>query len=323
MSESWLVSFPCDRQRAEAFDGDLPDLSLFDEPSAIVAVEEDEDLDRWRIDVYAPTKPSRAYIDTVAKILKVPAPLPTPERLPDEDWVTLSQQGLEPVQAGRFYIHTDNDPPSNAPGIVNLLVNASQAFGTGHHDTTAGCLQMLDDLRRGGRRYDNIADIGTGTDLLAFAAMHLWPRAYCIASDIDPVSIVVSVENALANNVRIGDGSGQLALVVSDGTTHPAIGARAPYDLVIANILAGPLITLAPALAAITAPGGTVILAGLIERQRADVIRAYRRQGFRVDRRGSGDWPALVLTKRNRLQFRAHHHISGSAGQPPGDFGAW
>lgn len=320
---NWITAFPCNRAEAEALSDEHPALAPFDPPPVIVALEEDEDSDQWRVDVYTRDKPEQALITAIMGLIGSSGDAPQPQELPDEDWVTLSQQGLDPVRSGRFYVHTDNDPRDATPGVVNLTINASQAFGTGHHDTTAGCLAALDQLHRQGRRFSDIVDLGTGTGLLAFAAMHLWPRAAFVASDIDPVSIDVTVDNAVVNHMPLGAGSGQLALVVSDGTQHPFITARAPYDLVIANILAGPLISLAPAIAEIAAPNAKVVLAGLIARQRDDVIRAYRRVGFRVDDRGSGDWPTLVLTKRQSMRANANHRPHGGAGLPPGDFGAW
>lgn len=320
---NWITAFPCNRAQAETLNDEHPALVMFDPPPVIVALEEDEDADRWRIDLYTDGRPDPALIDVVMEIIGLTGAAPTAQKLPDEDWVTLSQQGLEPVRAGRFFVHTDNDAPDTTAGVVNLTINASQAFGTGHHDTTAGCLGALDTLKQQGQRFTDIVDLGTGTGLLAFAAMHLWPRAAFTASDIDPVSIDVTAENAVRNHMPLGAKPGQLALVVSDGTQHPFIAGRAPYDLVIANILAGPLITLAPAIAEITATHGRVVLAGLITRQRDDVIRAYRRVGFRVDQRGSGEWPTLVLTKRHSVRASANHRPHGGAGLPPGDFGSW
>jgi ribosomal protein L11 methyltransferase len=324
MSASWILTLPCNRAEAEALTGDHPALAALEPAPVLVASEEDEDADIWRIDAYFEGKPPKSAVQTIGRLLGISSSsLPKPEKLPDADWVTLSQQGLEPVRAGRFYVHTANDAPDDAPGLVNFCIDAGQAFGTGHHATTAGCLSAIDALKRQGRRFGNIADIGTGTGLLAFAAMHLWPRAFAIASDIDPVSVRVTIENAAANGVPLGTGAGQLMVVVADGTRHPLIMGAAPYDLVIANILAGPLIALAPALAAITAPGGTLVLAGLLAGQRDAVRRAYARAGFRLDRTGEGEWSVLVLSRRQRHGWRRPVRSDGSAGQMPGDFGSW
>jgi len=150
-----------------------------------------------------------------------------------------------------------------------------------------------------------LVDLGTGTGLLAFAALRLWPAARAAASDNDPVAIEVSEENAAINRVRLGRTRGRLELLVAEGMDHPRLQARAPYDLVIANILAGPLIDLAPSVAKTIAPGGRLILAGLLDHQAPAVAAAYRRQGMmmsgRVER---GEWPTLIMRKRRAAPVR-------------------
>ena len=179
---------------------------------------------------------------------------------------------------------------------------------------------MLDRMRRVGMRARNIADIGTGTGLLAFAALHLWPRAHAIASDIDPVAVEISADNARANGVALGSGAGQLALVTAAGADHAAIIGRAPYDLLIANILAGPLIELAPALCALVEEGGTILLAGLLDSQADAVLAAYRAQGMRLaERSDRGDWPTLRLRKRPRIGWKRPQRLrAGARGEAPG-----
>ncbi|ABF52275.1 50S ribosomal protein L11 methyltransferase [Sphingopyxis alaskensis] len=322
---SWIVSFPCTRAEAEALSGEIPALDALDAPPVVVTREIDEDTGLWQLDAYLDDKPDAALLDLLRSL--VPSArdeMPIVERLPDEDWVTLSQQGLEPVRAGRFFVHTSSYSGRLPPGTTPFLIDASQAFGTGGHDTTAGCLAMLDRLARRGGTPRNIADIGTGTGLLAFAAMALWPRARVIASDIDPASIFVTRDNAAVNGVPLGRGGGRLALAVAPGTDHPAIRRRAPYDLVIANILAGPLITLAPDIAAATAPGGHAILAGLIARQMEPVLAAYRAQGFRLaGRGGSADWPCLLLVKRRRYGWRRKERAFHRSDPADASFGNW
>ena len=244
---------------------------------------------------------------------------PLVEALPDEDWVTLSQQGLEAVTAGRFHVRNLASDPEQ-PGQVNILIAASRAFGTGQHETTAGCLTMLDRMRQVGMRFNNMADIGTGTGLLAFAAMNLWPRAHAIASDIDPVAVEISAENAATNGVPLGAGPGRLALVTAAGANHAAIIGRAPYDLLIANILAGPLIELAPSLCALVEDGGTILLAGLLDTQVDAVLAAYRAQGMRLaERTDRGDWPTLRLRKRPRIGWKRPKRLNPAArGEAPG-----
>lgn len=327
---AWQAEFCTHRAAAEA----ATEADLFgDDADApiLVAHEVDEDADDWRITAYFNAKPREAMLRRIARALgRGGGKLPKAQAVEDEDWVAKSQSGFPPVRAGRFFVHTNADAPSDAPsdarGIINFAIPASQAFGTGHHATTEGCLHILDKMQRRGARFANVADIGTGTGLLAFAAQRLWPQACIIASDIDPASISVAAENAAANNIALDSGRGRrgkMRLVIADGTGHPAIGRGAPYDLVIANILAGPLIALAPAFAAIAGDGSRLILAGLIEAQRAAVTRAYARHGFAVTHVRHGEWPVLTLTMRVRHAVRRKIRTSGSAGQPPGDFGSW
>ncbi len=219
--------------------------------------------------------------------------------------MTLSQAGLEPIRAGRFFVHTPAHRDEVPAGAVAFEIDAGRAFGTGQHETTTGCLLALDRLKATGARFSDIADVGTGTGLLAFAAMHLWPAARAIASDIDPVAIEVAEENARLNRIRLGRARGQLELAVAPGLDHGRLKARAPYDLLVANILAGPLIELAPALAAALAPGGRLILAGLLGHQAEAVTAAYRRQGMMAGTPiQRGDWPTLVLRKRKTAGWR-------------------
>ncbi|RZV49255.1 MAG: 50S ribosomal protein L11 methyltransferase, partial [Sphingomonadaceae bacterium] len=182
-------------------------------------------------------------------------------------------------------------------GATSFEIDAGLAFGTGQHATTKGCLEALDRLEQAGASFSNVADIGTGTGLLAFSALALWPEAKAIATDIDPVAVAVSEENAVINQIAIGHGEGQLLLATADGMAHPMIAARAPYDLLIANILAGPLKELAEDFTKALAPGGTVILAGLLDTQAQDVIAAYEERGMTVKESGQGEWRVLVLEK--------------------------
>jgi ribosomal protein L11 methyltransferase len=322
---SWIVSLPCTRAEAEALSGEIPALDALPEAPVVVTCEIDEDVGLWQLDAYMDAKPGAALLELLQSFVpSAKGTKPVVEELVEQDWVTLSQQGLEPVQAGRFFVHTSSHADRIPPGTTPFLIDASQAFGTGGHDTTAGCLAMLDRLARQGPSPRNIADIGTGTGLLAFAAMHLWPRARTIASDIDPASIFVTRDNAEINHVPLGRGGGRLALAVAPGTDHPAIRHRAPFDLVIANILAGPLITLAPDIGAATAPGGHAILAGLIARQMEPVLAAYRAQGFRlVARGGSAEWPCMLLVKRRRYGWRRKERAFHRADPADASFGSW
>jgi ribosomal protein L11 methyltransferase len=286
---SWRATVHCTRAQAEAapeLDRDWPG-----EPPVLVADEPDPAKpDDWLLHAYFEHQPTA---DELALLATLGTSQPEVEGLPESDWVTMSQSGLEPIRAGRFFVHTPTHPP--APDAINFEIDAGMAFGTGQHATTKGCLEALDKLEREGARFTNIADIGTGTGLLAFAALALWPEAKCIATDIDPISIDVTRENAAINGVKVGHGAGELLLAVADGMDSPMLAARAPFDLLIANILAGPLIDLAPNFAKSLAPGGILILAGLLDTQADAVIRAYEMLGISVTERGSGEWTVLVL----------------------------
>ena len=304
---SWKVTLPCTKAEAEALTGDIAPLALLDSPPVLMTSEPDPARpEDWRMDAYFEAAPGP---DDIALLLSlVPSAAgtrPVVEALEEQDWVTLSQAGLEPIRAGRFFVHTPAHRGEVPEGMVPFEIDAGRAFGTGHHETTTGCLIALDRLKASGAVFANLADIGTGTGLLAFAAMHLWPAARAIASDIDPVAIEVAAENARINGVRIGRARGQLELAVAPGLDHARLKARAPYDLLIANILAGPLIELAPSLAGALAPGGRLILAGLLDHQAEAVTAAYRRQGMMAGTSiMRGDWPTLVLRKRKATGWR-------------------
>ena len=298
---AWILTLPCTKTQAEA----ASEAEV--EGAVIVATEEDEAAARWRIDAYFEGEPGAETLAAVRAL--APGAAGTPMPLPDQDWVTLSQAGLEPIREGRFVIHTAAHPVAPAPGGRAFLIEAGQAFGTGHHETTAGCLAMLDVLAAEVERFDNVVDLGTGTGLLAFAALELWPGAYVLATDIDPVAIEVTRANMAANGI------GGVELLVTDGARDLGVGPDIRFDLVIANILAGPLIAMAPEIAGIAAPGATIVLAGLLATQADAVTFAYLQAGCtleRADRRG--DWTILRLTAGER---------AAAATAPPGDRDAW
>ena len=291
---SWRVTLHCSRAEAEALPESDELFPFSDSPPVIVADEPDpKKPDDWRIHAYFADQPTPQELVLLQRLAA--GSNPEVDHLGEDDWVTMSQAGLEPIRAGRFFVHTPVHRGAIPAGATAFEIDAGLAFGTGQHDTTAGCLAALDRLEVAGKRFTNVADIGTGTGLLAFAALSLWPEAKAIATDIDPIAIDVSADNAAINGVRIGHGPGELLLGVADGMDHAVIAARAPFDLLIANILAGPLIELAPAFAASVAPGANVVLAGLLDTQADAVIAAYAVQGMRVVERGEGEWCVLVL----------------------------
>jgi ribosomal protein L11 methyltransferase len=298
MPDSWKLVLPCTRAEAEAIEtaDELPGLA---EQPVILTHEPDPGRpDDWLLEAFFTTPPEKAMIAAIQAMAPSAASRTAQvERVADADWVTLSQAGLEPIAAGRFFIHTAAHARAVPPEAIALHIEASRAFGTGQHDTTAGCLWAIEHLARQGRRFGRILDLGTGTGLLAFAAARVWPRAHVVASDIDPVSIEVAATNAAANRIALGRRAGEVELRVAAGLADRRIAA-APYGLILANILAAPLIAMAPEIARALAPGGSLVLAGLLTTQAADVADAYRRQGLRIDGRDRrGDWTILRLRR--------------------------
>lgn len=284
--DSWKTSFPCTRAEAEAIDAG--DLAI---DAVLMTTEEvEDDVEHWRLDAYTETEPDAAMLAALRALVPSAAEVaPVIEALTVEDWVKMSQEGLEPIREGRFVVHTSAHPVEAPEGGRAFLIDAGRAFGTGHHATTSGCLRMLDAMAD--REFAHVIDVGTGTGLLAFAVAHLWPDAKIVATDIDPAAIDVTRINAVDNHIE------GLELIVADGALSDAITARAPYDLLIANILAGPLVSMAPELAAIADARATIVLAGLLETQREQVVAAFEACGCRLeafDRRG--DWTILRLT---------------------------
>jgi ribosomal protein L11 methyltransferase len=279
---TWKLTLPCTKAEAEAITDDLPELAALEPQPVLMTSEPDPDRpDDWQLDAYFEGKPSSEAILLVRSIVPSAAALPASHCRSRRAGLGDAQPaGLEPIAAGRFFVHTPAHRDHVPPDAIALEIDAGRAFGTGQHETTSGCLVALSRLKGAGLSFGNIADIGTGTGLLAFAAQRLWPLAEVIASDIDPVSIEVSAENAAINRVPIGRARGEVELVVAPGLDHPRLKARAPYDLLIANILAAPLIELAPALSGAIEPGGRLILAGLLQTQAEAVLAAYRRQAL-------------------------------------------
>jgi len=210
--------------------------------------------------------------------------------LPDEDWVMMSLQGLPAVAAGRFVVYGEHEKDKLKPGQIGLWIEAGPAFGTGHHGTTRGCLEALDRLHADGLSPQRILDLGTGSGLLAIAARKLWPEAVILATDIDPESVEETLVNADKNDTP-------LEAVTADGFDHPVFEGRT-FDLILANILAGPLIHLAPEVAKVTEPGGLVVLSGLLEEQADAVTAAYVAQGMELKGREVIEgWGTLVIMR--------------------------
>ena len=304
MSDSWKVTVDCNRRDADAVVDFFDDSEEATPPTIVVSETANsaapELSDAWRVEAYYSSKPTPTTLARLlAQIPSAKQAKPKPERIEQQDSVTLSQQGLEPVRGGRFHVHTPEMGPSNAPNYIDLEIGAGLAFGTGHHETTRGCLEMLDRLRCRGYRAQSMVDLGTGTGLLAIAALKLWPRVYATASDIDPVCHQVVAHNARTNGLDLGQKPGQLAMVIADGLDDDDLKRRAPYDLVVANILADPLIGLSDSICDVITGNGQLILAGLLNNQAVKVADAYRRCGFRLaESLRLGDWTILRMVAR-------------------------
>lgn len=212
----------------------------------------------------------------------------------EENWVALVQRGLHPVRAGRFLIHGSHDREAGQGKRLAIEIDAGQAFGTAHHGTTRGCLIAIDRLAKR-RRWRSVLDVGTGSGILAIAAAKL-SNARILASDIDPVAVAVAEENWLCNGV-----SGKIAGLVSAGVGGCEFRQRAPFDLITANILAGPLLALAPHLAKLTARGGHIVLSGLLDSQAREIKATYRQLGLVLEGKTSLEgWTTVTLRRQSR-----------------------
>jgi ribosomal protein L11 methyltransferase len=300
MADSWKLVAHAPKAKVHAALLAHEEVEEWDPEIVVTGHEVAEDRpDEWVLEAYLPRRPGKADRVSVAALFGERAPALATEKVRQADWVTESQKGVEPIRAGRFYVHTPGHPASTEPGVTSFEIPASQAFGTGQHATTAGCLAMLTAMKRRGVVARNVADIGTGTGLLAFAALALWPRAHAVASDIDPVCAPVVAENAARNGLRIGARPGELAVAIARGMDDPLLRDCGPYDLLIANILAGPLVELAPDFAQAVPPRGNLVLAGLLTTQERAVRATYRAAGFALARRlVNGDWSILWLRRR-------------------------
>lgn len=212
--------------------------------------------------------------------------------VPDRDWVRQSLDGLSPVSAGRFFLYGSHDRERRRAGGIALEIDAGTAFGTGHHGTTAGCLQALDAMLKR-RRPMRILDLGCGTGVLAIAAARATGNAVT-ATDIDPEAVRVTRSNAALNGAR-----GLVKSFVAAGLAHPRIAASGPYDLIFANILARPLAWLSTGLSRALAPGGELILSGITLDQVRWVAAVYRARGLVLKARiRRGEWATLIFERR-------------------------
>ena len=242
-------------------------------PIAVLELDEEKDLHEVSLYAHGDVDPVEARVRDILTGLGLPKPVER-EVLPDVDWVSRSLEGLKPVRAGRFFVHGSHDRAKRHSGDLGIEIEAGLAFGTGHHGTTAGCLEVLEQvvLRE---RPRNALDLGTGSAVLAIALARL-AHIPVLATDIDPVAVRVAAANARLNHVKA-----LVETVTAPGFHHPIFARRAPFDLIVANILARPLMRLAPQMANHVSLGGSLVLSGILDRQRDAVISAYVGQSFR------------------------------------------
>lgn len=289
-----VVRIFADQKRAEDLARIAGEVLPFDEVSVAVSETKPDDP-LWRVDIYAgPNTPPAALEAEVRKALgeQIGDLDVTTESIEDADWVAASLEGLDPVPAGRFLVHGAHDANRVLKNTHGIQVEAALAFGTGHHGTTKGCLLAFDELLKR-KRPRRVLDLGTGTGVLAIAAAKAL-RQGVLASDIDAMSVTIARANIALNGV-----SDRVKVIEANGLAHPYITGNGPYDLVFANILAGPLVKLAPGIAQALAPDGHVILSGLLSHQDRQVRAAYRQQGLVPVRKAVLDnWVTLTLARR-------------------------
>ncbi|MBC7311204.1 MAG: 50S ribosomal protein L11 methyltransferase [Rhizobium sp.] len=262
----------------EALAGEILDLMTVcfgEEDLAIATTEVDEKNDVWEASVYMLADEEDAIRARLEDLFSADFANLEIQRevLPDIDWIAKSLEGLKPVRAGRFIVHGSHDRDKVRVNDLAIEIEAGQAFGTGHHGTTAGCLEVIGEVVRS-RTVRNALDLGTGSGVLAIAVRKL-KRVPVLATDIDPIAVAVAEGNARGNGIVEG-----IEFRVAPGFHSTAFGEYGPFDLIIANILARPLMKMAPQLVAHLAPGGSVILSGILASQRWKVIAAYNGAGL-------------------------------------------
>nr|WP_210388051.1 50S ribosomal protein L11 methyltransferase [Ciceribacter sp. L1K22] len=255
---------------------DLMTLVFEDEGYAIATTEVDEKADRWQASVYLMADEEADIRERLAALLaeEFAGLAIETEVIPDIDWIAKSLEGLKPVRAGRFLVHGAHDRDKVRANDLAIEIEAGQAFGTGHHGTTAGCLEVIDSVMRS-RPVVNALDLGTGSGVLAIAIAKL-AAIPVLATDIDPIATRVARENARKNGV-----AGRIEFATAPGFHSPAFRHHGPFDLIVANILARPLMKMAPQLVGNLAFGGSVILSGILAEQRWKVLAAYNGAGLR------------------------------------------
>lgn len=252
------------------------------------------DGNHWEVMLTTDGKPDFDALHTIANdIVPLPRDAVRGEELPDEDWLLHVHRHFPPITIGKFFIYGSHYEGEIPKDLIALRIDAATAFGSGEHETTRGCMMALQDLHARGFKPQRLLDMGCGSGILALAAIKLWPHVQALCIDIDPESVVVTHRHAALNGC-----SANVIAEAGDGYRAPRVDTMAPYDLVLANILAGPLVEMAPDCARVTAAGGYVILSGLLARQESDVTDAHLAQGLQQgDVHALNDWRALVFHK--------------------------
>lgn len=301
MSDIWCLSGELSVEKARELEANLelvadergdfpPTLSYFEQKNSPL----------WRVEIFFAERPDMGFVEAVIARTGLEGWTHTLDPVEDRDWVSESQKLLAPVEAGRFFVYGSHDADKAKAGSINLQIDAGQAFGTGKHETTAACLEVLDGLA------DEITpktmlDLGTGSGVLALAGQHVWPDMRIVASDIDPIAIEVTADNITVNNGiprAVGGKEAGMALVVAAGLDDPAFTGEKPFDLITANILAGPLVELAGDIEGALAAAGTLVLSGLLVTQEKEVLEPYLARGLvSLGRVEKGEWLALTLRK--------------------------
>lgn len=264
--------------------------NLYPEPTGVGVFEIEDGSGLWEVGAYFTEAPDETEL-ALLQVAFGAKPFAVSE-LPEVDWVSKVKRELSPVQAGRFFVYGSHDADQVPADAEPLLIEAAMAFGTGHHGTTLGCLKALDRLANEGFVGANVADVGCGTAVLGMAAARIWANPV-MASDIDQVAVDVAEANVKANDLV-----DRVLCVEAAGFDHPDLIAKAPFDLVFANILKAPLIMLAPDMGNYIAAGGHAILSGILNEQADEVVAAYQASGFDVHTREEiGEWTTLTLTR--------------------------
>ena len=295
MEPFWKSSFVVPAGAVELFldsvDADALSIAAFE-----LDGEANGDGQLWCVEMLHQEKPDPEDLEVLLEPLAERASLGSVsidiDQVPDADWVKEVQADMPPRIVGRFWLHGSHVNTPAPEGSTPIRLDAGLAFGSGEHATTQGCLQAIDHLARR-RRFRQVLDMGCGAGMLAIAAAKCWP-ARVLAVDVDPVAVEVAAENAVLNGV-----DKQVQALLSEGYADSQIRMHGPYDVILANILAGPLCEMARDLSQVMAADGAAVLSGLLDRQASRVLAAHYGYGlFLRHRIDIGPWTTLVMSRK-------------------------